>query len=288
MTITPSKFAHQMNWPPEQLPWTDERTDAFEWKKELFSSETYGIQPAGKILAEPPRDEIASPEWRPKILIALRGSTEAVLNLRIIDPDRIDPDRSARFIHGHMFPSSVNVLTGPEIASMFGRGTMSHTDAKTEEDQKTESVVKEAVVRILNAYAEEDFEPGFVSPLEREFCDLIESHGYKVIIAMQGELQANRASTSVLGEMVRVFGRTRENSTAKARYEACVNALRHHPSLTVRDAAALALCDLKDPRATSVLREAAANETNALVRTSHLEIANWLESLPACQTLSEI
>ena len=102
-------------------------------------------------------------------------------------------------------------------------------------------------------------------PLEREFCDLIDSHGYKALNAIQGELQANQASTSALAETVRVLGRIRTDYTFEARYALCVHALSH-PELMVRDAAGLALCDLADPRAKSALHEAAAKETDTLVR----------------------
>ena len=287
MTSALAKSVRPVNPQPEQSAWTDKRHDEFAWKRWLSTTETFGAQPAGISFAEPPREETSSSVRCSRILFTLLDSTEAPLNVWIIDSDRIDTDHSARLIQGHMVPSSPIVLTGFEIASMFGTGAISNTETLTEEDQKAESVVRETVLHILNVYAEDDFEPGFVSPLEREFCDLIDNHGYKAIFAMEGELQADRASTSALAEMVRVFGRIREDSTVKARYEACVHALSHR-ALTVRDAAALALCDLEDPRAAPALREAAEKETNALVRTSHFKIAAWLESLPACQPSSEI
>ena len=281
MTSAPTKSVPPVNPQLGQLYWTYEQHNETASKSGLSTPETFGKQTAEIGIAELLRDETFSLERPLVILVTSLDSFKALLTPRTIDVGR------SVFIQGHMGYLSADVLTSPDSDLMFGKGTESRTDVQTGGAQTVESVVREAVLRLLNVYAEDDFEPGFVSPLEREFCDLIASHGYKAIIAMQGELQANRAATSALAEMVRVFGRIREDSTAKARYEACVYALRHHPELTVRDAAALALCDLEDPSAIPALREAAKKETNALVRTSHFKIADWLELLPACRPSSE-
>ena len=286
MTSAPAKPAYQMSPQPEHQLWTYKGHDEPAWESGLHTSETFSEQPARIRFAEPPRDETYFPERPSLIPIYSLGQRGALRNLRIIVIDRIETNREARIIKGPWSSFWDDVPTRLEIGSRFFRDVTARTDVQTEEDQKAESFVREAVLRILNVYAEDDFEPGFVSPLEREFCHLIDSHGDKAINAMQGELQANRASTSALAEMVRVFGRVREDLTFEARYRVCVRAL-DHPELTVRDAAALALCDLADPRAKSALREAAAKESDTLIRTSHLKIADWLESLTACQPSSE-
>ena len=278
MTATPAKSVRPVSPQLEQPPWTDEWHDEFAWKSRLSTSKTFWEQPAGMRFAEPRQEETASPE-RP--VITLLDSRKSSRILRIIDTDR-----PATIIRGSRIFFSANVPISPEIESRFGKDVTARTDIQTETDQKAESVVKEEVLRILNMYAEDDFETGYVSALEQKFRALIDSYGDKAINAMQGELQANQASTSALAEMVRGFGRIRADSTFEARYAACIRALSH-PDLTVRDAAALALCDLEDPRAISSLRAAAAKETNFLVQTSHRKIADWLESLPACQPSSE-
>ena len=180
------------------------------------------------------------------------------------------------FVSWYSFPDAGtdSVLEGTAIA---------HTDAAIEENEGNKSTVVDELLRVLRAHAEDDFEPGFVSPLERELNDLVHKHRVAALRAMLFELNLNRISTPALGEMVRAIGRMRAVSINDMVFQVCVHSLEH-PELEVRDAAALALCDLEDPRAASPIREAAASETNVLVRNSHLEVANWLDSLPACQT----
>ena len=282
MTSALAKSILPVSPQPEQSSWTHERRDELRWQGRLSMFESLGEQAAWIGFAESWRDKTSYPERPPAIFISSSGPRKRPPIWRQIDTDHITGINQDRLIFFH-----ADLLTGLKLAAMFGRDVTARTDVQTKEDEEADSFVREEVGQILSVYAEYDFEPGFVSPLEQEFCDLIGSHGYKVISIMQGELRANRASTSALAEMVRVLGRIRNGSTVKSRYEVCVDALSHHFELKVRDAAALALCDLADPRAIPALREAADKESNTLVRTSHLEIADWLESLPTCQPSSE-
>ena len=281
MTSTLAKSILPVSPRPEQSSWTHERRNELTWKSRLSMFESFGEESAKTGIEDPLRDNTSSPEWIPVISLPSHDSRAAQRSFPIIDTDRITGITQHRLVS---FPG--DVLTGFESVAMFGRDVTARTDFQAEENQKAESFVREAVLHILNVYAEDDFEPGFVSPLEQDISDLIDSHGYKALNAIQDELQANQASTSTLAETVRVLGRIRADYTFDARYAVCVHALSH-PELMVRDAAGLALCDLADPRAKSALYEAAANENDTLVRTSHLKIARWLESLPAWQSSFE-
>ncbi len=136
---------------------------------------------------------------------------------------------------------------------------------------------QEALRDLIERGREQTFEDGIETPFSRTLQTLLSKHGICALQLLEQYCLSEAGNGCIIAEVLRQFGLSEQPETQEARFKILVLCLGH-PSLAVRDAAAIGLAYLNDVRAVPHLRQAASRECSPDLRHDLREVIAQLEA----------
>lgn len=164
-------------------------------------------------------------------------------------------------------------------------GSISHirglVKKATERSRSEGRAIQETLHRLFGAVEEENFEGGVQNELVKHLDDLLAEHGVDLIDGLERFIVFEQLNEETAAEVLRWIGRLPHGPTVNARLDLLVEGLQNS-SARVRDAAAVAMAALDDPKAIPYVRDAIEAETCSELREDMKQILDQLETTQKC------